>query len=317
MGVCFCSDENRNPIFLDPPSSNENDEPSFNFKKDNSVIFCSQRSIRSSTTSRKNEEQSNELHHGLRHCKSTPIPGKSTPLAVSFRSSASISQRFQERKQKREASLRGEYVAQEYAKKVEDDTLERVTNSLCITGMIMKKSEDMNIELKRQGDVLIRANGDINDIELELDETQSKLVGMKSIGGKMVSMMRPHKPKLHLHGFSSRRATWGSKDRRNSITNVDDHCKVQKRISINNGRRRSISDTSGLRKSVTSSSQYQIREGVKQLSLAFDTLHDQQKDFGDEIKNQDKHFSVFSTTVGRTEAKIKCQSELINSIKSR
>merc|ERR1719419_1591047 len=108
-------------------------------------------------------------------------------------------------------------------------------------------------------------------------------------------MIWPNKPQLHLHGFSSGRTSFGSKDRRDSKTNEDDHSKVQERKSINNEPRRPISDSNGSKIAMRSSKQVQINEGLKQLNLTVDILRDQQKVFSDEVKNQDEHLVDLST----------------------
>merc|ERR1719334_1608858 len=90
----------------------------------------------------------------------------------------------------------GELQAKRYCKMVTDDTLEHLRHTIRTASSIVDKGTAINDELARQDRVLTKAGSDIAIAEYETDQTTEKLKGMKSLGGKLRTMVRKKEPKL-------------------------------------------------------------------------------------------------------------------------
>jgi len=206
---------------------------------------------------------------------------------------ASLKKRIEHRRSNPKPFITGEREAKLYAEAVEKDTLKHVGNTLRIAESIVQKSDDITEELVRQGDVISTVNSDIHDTEQVVNQTNFTLKGMKSIRGKVGNILFRKKPEVQAYqGFQDNR---GSNIRNRRCVSLP----VQMQNDMTPG----------------GTNQQQIKGGLKQLNLVMDTIKTRQMDITDEIKRQDRQLGEFSNNMGRTQDKIKIQTDLMSSMR--
>jgi len=205
----------------------------------------------------------------------------------------SLRKRIEQRRSNPKPFITGEREAKLYAEAVERDTLKHVGNTLRIAESIVQKSDDITEELVRQGDVISTVNSDIHDTEQVVNQTNFTLKGMKSIRGKVGNILFRKKPEVQAYqGFQDNR---GSNIRNRRCVSLP----VQMQNDMTPG----------------GTNQQQIKGGLKQLNLVMDTIKTRQMDITDEIKRQDRQLGEFSNNMGRTQDKIKIQTDLMSSMR--
>jgi len=220
-----------------------------------------------------------------------PSVSKSNPEFSNGRSS--LRQRIEQKRNNPKPFITGEREAQLYAEAVERDTLKHVGNTLRIAQGIVQKSDDITEELGRQGEVINTVNKDIHDTEQVVNQTNHTLKGMKSIRGKVGNILFRKKPEVQAYE--------GFQDNRGSII------KNRRCVSAPVQRQNDMS--------IGGTNQQQIKGGLTQLNLVMDTIKTRQMDITDEIKRQDKQLGAFSNNMGRTQEKIKVQTDLMSNMR--
>jgi len=231
------------------------------------------------------------VHSSSKLKKPSGLIRKSKSIHSSGRSS--LQEKLEQRKNKPKPFIKGEREAKLYAEIVERDTLKHVGDTLRIAEMIVQKTDDIGGELARQGNVINQVNSDMHDTELEVNETNKTLKGMKSIRGKMVNMVRQKKPKVDAYqGFHPNRGSSLRKQRCVSAPVQMEYDRPSK-----------------------GTNQQQITGGLEQLNIVMDKIKTRSMDISDEMKRQDKQLGEFSNNMSRTQDKIKVQTRIMNSMR--
>jgi len=202
----------------------------------------------------------------------------------------------------------GELQAERYCKIITDDTLGHLRNTVRTASSILGKGSDINDELARQDYVLSKAGNDIAITEYETDQTTEKLKGMKSLSGKLRSMVWKKEPKLKEF---SRETT--------SFTNLNLNLSEED-IGLCAFSKMGGSKASIISKDVaedTESVEAQMRAGIGQLHKTLDAIRVQQVDTAWTLDQQDGRLSMFENRMSATHQKINCQTQMIKSIMAK
>jgi len=200
---------------------------------------------------------------------------------------------------------KGELQAKRYCRIINDDTLKHLRHSIRTASSIADKGTAINDELARQERVLSKAGNDIAIAEYETDQTTEKLKGMKSLGGKLVSVVWKKEPKLKKF---SRKTSSFSNVNLGLLEEDGGLCAVSKMTSS-----KAVSISKDISKD-KEDIQGQIIEGIGQLHKTLDAITIQQKDTALTLDQQDGHLTMFENRMTSTHRKINCQTQMINSI---
>merc|ERR1711920_465478 len=91
---------------------------------------------------------------------------------------------------------------------ISDDTLKHLRHTIRTASSIVDKGTAINDELARQERVLSTAENDIAFAEYDTDQATQKLKGMKSLKGKLASVIWKKEPKLRINEFSKETSTF-------------------------------------------------------------------------------------------------------------
>jgi len=197
----------------------------------------------------------------------------------------------------------GELQARRYSKMVTDDSLEHLRHTIRTASSIVEKGTAINDELARQERVLSTAENDIAFAEYETDQTTQKLKGMKSLKGKLASVIWKKEPKLRINEFCQETSTF-------SNVNLDllgDDVGLCGFSKMQNSTTSITEDTEDVQQAM-------INEGIGQLNKALDAIKVQQVDTAWALGKQEGRLSVFENRVSTTHQKINCQTQMIKSI---
>jgi len=202
----------------------------------------------------------------------------------------------------------GELQAKRYSKMVTNDSLEHLRQTIRTASSIVDKGTAINDELARQESVLSKAENDVAITEYDTDQTTQTLKGMKSLKGKLSSVIWKKEPKLRINEFSNETSTFSNVNL-NLLEEDVGLCAFSKIQS---------SKASSLSKDVSEDTedmqQTQIKAGIGQLHKALDAITLQQVDTAYALDKQEGRLSVFENRISTTHQKINCQTQLINSI---
>jgi len=197
----------------------------------------------------------------------------------------------------------GELQARRYSKMVTDDTLEHLRDTLRTASSIVEKGTAINDELVRQERVLSTAENDIAFAEYETDQSTQKLGGMKSLKGKLASVIWKKEPKLRINEFNQETSTF-SKVNLDLLGDDVGLCGFSK---MQNSSTSITEDTEDVQEAM-------INEGIGQLHKTLDAIKVQQVDTALALGNQEGRLSVFENRLSTTHQKINCQTQMIKSI---
>jgi len=197
----------------------------------------------------------------------------------------------------------GELQARRYSEMVTDDTLEHLRHTIRTASSIVDKGNAINNELARQERVLSTAENDIAIAEFDTDLSTEKLRGMKSLRGKVASLIWKKKPKLRIDEFSNERSTFSNVN----LNLLNDDVGLCAFSNMKSSKASISEDTEDIR-------QVQIRAGIGELHKTLDAISVQQSDTAWALDNQEGRLSVFENRVSTTHQKINCQTQMINSI---
>jgi len=195
-------------------------------------------------------------------------------------------------------SPEGELQAKRYTKMVKDDTLKHLRHTIHVASSIVEKGTAINDELARQEQVLSTAENDIAIAEYETDQCTEKLKGMKSLKGKLASVIWKSEPKLRINEFRKETRTFSNVN----LNLLKDDIGL---CSFSN--MQTSTDSEDVE-------QAEITAGIGQLHNTLDAIRVQQGETAWALDNQEGRLSMFENHVSATHQKIKCQSQMINSI---
>jgi len=199
----------------------------------------------------------------------------------------------------------GKLQAERYCKMITDDTLGHLRHTIRTASSILGKGTAINDELARQDRVLSEAGNDIAITEYETDQTTEKIKGMKSLSGKLRSMVWKKEPKLR---ELSRE--------RSSFINVNMDL-LEEDIGLCAFSKMGGSKASSISKDKAKdaeSVESQMKAGIGQLHKTLDAITVQQVDTAWTLDQQDGRLSMFENRMSSTHQKINCQTQMIKSI---
>jgi len=198
-----------------------------------------------------------------------------------------------------------ELKAERYCKMICDSSLGHLSDTIRTASSILDKGTALNDELTRQDRVLSKAENDIAITEYETDQTSKKLKGMKSLRGKLSTMVRKKDPELKEF----------SRETRSFVkVNLD---LLEDDIGLSAFSKMGDSPASSISKDKaedTESVQAQMRAGIGHLNKTLDAIRVQQTDTTRTLGQQDERLSMFENRISSTHQKINCQTQMINSI---
>jgi len=192
----------------------------------------------------------------------------------------------------------GESQAEEYCKMVTDDTLKHLNRTVRMASSIVEKGTDINQELARQERVLLKAENDLSMAEYETDQANETLRGMKSLKGKLSSILRKKEPKLKVNPLS-----------KINMDLMDGAPGLSPFSRINN-----CQSISSSKVETEDTQENQLKQGMGTLHQALDMIAIQQMDTAWALERQEGHLSVFENKMSTTQQKINRQSQMINKI---
>jgi len=208
-------------------------------------------------------------------------------------STKSLAEKLQERRSNPNSYddfVEGEHEAKIYMNKIQDNSMQQLTETFKDVESILEKETDIQRELKRQGEVINEANLDACIAEKDIDDTSHRLKGMKSLGGKFINLVSGHphhKPKVRESNHESE----------NNIGRSS----TQPIICLPSYSR-------------DKSKQEWLSQGVDQLCSLLDVVETRQKDIGNEIENQHENMKILDENIDHIEDKIGHQTNLMKSI---
>jgi len=197
-----------------------------------------------------------------------------------------------------------ELQAKRYSEMVMDDTLKHLSRTIHTASSMVEKGASINNELARQDRVLANAETDISIAEYETDQVTETLKGMRSLRGKLKSVIWKKEPKPRLTEFDSRRNTF-------SNVNLD---LLNEDVGLFAFSKMDSKAPSLLKETSEDKQQIQFKAGMGQLHKALDIMAVQQKEAAWALESQEGRLSTFEDQLATTNDKIKCQSQMINTI---
>jgi len=201
----------------------------------------------------------------------------------------------------------GELQAERYCKLVTDDTWKQLRNTLRTAGSIVDKGNAINDELARQELVLSTAANDIAFAEYEIDQATEKLKGMKSLKGKVSSMVWKKQPKLRVDEFREDADSFCNVD----LSLLDEDVGL---CTFSKMRESKASSVSNDISEDTEGTQVLMKAGIGQLHKTLDAITVQQMNTALALDQQDGRLSIFENRMSTTQQKINCQTQMINGI---
>jgi len=197
-----------------------------------------------------------------------------------------------------------ELQAKRYSEMVMDDTLKHLSRTIRTAGSIVEKGTCINNELARQDRVLSNAETDISIAEYETDQVSETLKGMRSLRGKLKSVIWKKEPKLRITEFDSRRSTF-------SNVNFDS---LEEGVGLCAFSKMDSKSQSLFKKTSEDKQQIQFKAGVGQLHKVLDIMTEQQKEAACALESQEGRLSTFENRLTTTNNKINRQSQMIDTI---
>jgi len=197
----------------------------------------------------------------------------------------------------------GELQAKRYSKMVRNDTLKHLRHTIRAASSIVEKGTSINEELARQEHVLSTAENDIAVAEYETDQCTEKLKGMKSLKGKLASVIWKKEPKLRINEFNKETSTFSDVD----LNLLKDDVGL---CALSNMQTSTVTIT----EDSEDVEQVKIIAGIGQLHKTLDAITVQQEETAWALDNQEGRLSVFENRVSATHQKINCQTKMISSI---
>lgn len=186
--------------------------------------------------------------------------------------------------------LEGERVAKLYMKTLEDNTVNQLTETFEDVEAIVTLEIETMKELKRQHNVVNRANRDLHVAEKDINDTNHRLKGMKSVGNKIANIMF-RKPS---------------------------HCVTAEIYESDNE-----SDTGIMRSSTApiklpsqrgKNKSKWIEEGVDQLCHLLEVVEQNEMEMGHELEKQEEAMHRLDENMGHIENKIEHQNKLMRNL---
>jgi len=197
----------------------------------------------------------------------------------------------------------GELHAKRYSKMITDDSLEHLRHTIRTASSIVEKGTAINDELARQERVLSTAENDIAFAEYETDQSTQKLKGMKSLKGKLASVIWKKEPKLQINEYSKETSTFSNVNL-NLLGDDIGLCAFSKMQS----------STASISEDKEDLQQVKIKAAIGQLHKTLDAISVQQVDTAWALENQEGRLSMFENRMSTTHQKINCQTQMIKSI---
>jgi len=197
----------------------------------------------------------------------------------------------------------GELQAKRYSKMVTDDTLEHLRQTIRTASSIVEKGTAINDELARQERVLSTAENDIAIAEYETDQSTQKLRGMKSVKGKLASVIWKKEPKLRINEFSKETSTFSNVNLNLPGGDVG-LCAFNQMQNSTASKSEDMGDVQ----------QNKIKAGIGQLFKTLDAMTVQQVETAWALGKQEGRLSMFENRLSTTHKKMNCQTQMMNSI---
>jgi len=215
----------------------------------------------------------------------------------------SLEEKMKQRHRSSSVSREGEEWAKQYSKKVTDNTLEHIHDTVVVANSIVLKSASINEELGRQERVLSNAEKDISAAEYDTDVTSRTLKGMSSLGGKIANTLSTRKPKKKIKVSSEINF---------ALINGELGLCAYSRM----GSTESYYSNTGTESSVHTA-EHQIKAGIGQLHNALDVIKIHQLETAWALERQEGRFSVFEDKMDTTNKRLYNQNKMINKITSK
>jgi len=207
------------------------------------------------------------------------------------RSACSLKQQIRERRQRSWHNfIEDEQEAKSYMDALENNSMLNLAETFTVVGSMIANGNDTCQELKRQGEVVRNANRDVRETEKEIDDTNRRLKGMNSVGGKLANLVWSHKK--HFHDDSED----------NKFTTL---------------KRSMTAPVLFASYSTSQTKQEWMTEGVKKLGSAMNVLEHQQLEMKHEFEAQDKYLNKLDHNIDHIGNKIIHQTDLIHKIKDQ
>jgi len=201
---------------------------------------------------------------------------------------------------------KGELQAERYCKLVEGDTLEHLRDTRRSASSLLDKGTAINDELARQERVLSKAESDLVIANYDTDQTIETLKGMKSLRGKLASVLWKKEPKLRINDFTKDTRTFI--DLNVDLLDEDVGLSAFSKMSCSN-----VFSLSEISDDTEVTQQMQIKAGVGQLHKALDAIEVQQVNTATALEQQER-LLMFENRIGSTNQKIRRQTKLIGTI---
>jgi len=241
----------------------------------------------------------------LKQCKGDPVfrePGvRSQPVSPLKQPrfggrcrQLSLAEKIQERRKNPNSYddfVEGEHQAKMYINKIEDNSMKQLTETFETVGSMLEKETAIQNELKRQGEIVNQANRDVRAAEKDIDDTSHRLRGMRSLGGKVASLV-------------SRRAHVKSAPASDSDHESENNFPPELTESM----------TSLPSLQPNQSKQEWLCQGVGQLCSLLDVVETKQLDIGHELEKQHETMKILDENIDNIECKIGHQTNLMKSI---
>jgi len=309
MGSNLCCDHSRNKALFCDLSFEESDDPSgedfnpFKNRVQNQQVHT--------TSSPKMEliklpetlmrSSDSELPCFRRNCQSAPCrynTERSTlrrpRINEKYDVEPSLAEKIQQYKCRSVGAIRGEQHARSYCDALENNTLEELDRTFQMATSIVQKGADIDEELKRQDKLIEQASEDIHASGEIVSETNWRLRGMESWGGKAANLIWRKKPRTP-NVYPEYLSTYSG-------------LQIVRNVPGSQGSSRTSSPRS------TNSKQSQIKEKVNQISSTLDLIESQQVSFGDILHHQEEGLSTFESHMERFDDKLQKQTVLVRKI---
>jgi len=187
-----------------------------------------------------------------------------------------------------EEERQGEKEAKFYIDTLEDNTLTHAQEANSLTESMVNKGARIAAELRREGEVIMKANRDMINAENEINQTRHTLNGM-TLHGKIANYWR-RKPKPTEY----------------PVDNEREPDYLPRSLSL------PAKFAYKYRSSPADTKQQQIKDSVKQMIFNIDTLREQNEGIAEEIMFQEPHLQLMSDNMNRVQSEIVRQTTRIN-----
>lgn len=190
--------------------------------------------------------------------------------------------------------VNGEREAAAYMKVLQDNTIDQLAETCANVKLIILKETDTMEELKRQGRVVELANNDIIETEKDIQDTNFRLNGMKSLSNKLVNIMYRKKPLQ----FASAQIYHSD--------NEDNE--------LGNEYRRSVTAPIKLPSDKCKSKSEIISDEVEQLCHLLEVVELKEREIGNEIEKQEEAMHQLDENMDHVEISLTNQTKLMSSM---